>query len=391
MKAQFLLNPQITYLNHGSFGACPVPVFEVYQQFQRELEYEPVQFITVRGPDLLKNSREVLGTYVGCEGDDLVYFQNPSAALNTVIKSLKLEPGDEVLTTNHEYGAMDRTWKYYCRKSGAKYIQQPISLPLQSKEQFLEEFWKGLSSRTRIVFISHITSPTALVFPVQEICQRARELGLMTIVDGAHVPAHIPLNLGALQADIYTGACHKWLLTPKGCSFLYVKKELQNLIDPLVISWGYEADFPGKSKFIDYHEFQGTRDFSAFLTVPAAIEFQQKNNWNSEQKKSKKMIHQAYHEVSELLNTSPICPVTEDFLGQMCSIPIRSNELLQLKAVLYNQYRIEIPLVQTNLDLNGNRNQQFIRISLNAYNTYEDVETLKRALVDIRQNTHLIE
>jgi isopenicillin-N epimerase len=279
LRSQFLLNPDITYLNFGSFGACPAPIFEDYQRWQRELEWEPVQFITANGLQYLQQSRETLAAYIHCGADDIVYTTNPSYAVNIIAKSFPLVPGDEILSTDLEYGACDRTWNYYCKKAGAKYIRQPITLPVVSKEKLIEDFFKGLTSRTKAIFISQITSATALVLPVKEICAIARQKGLITIVDGAHVPGHLSVDLSTLQADIYTGACHKWMLTPKGCSFLYVKSELQDLFDPLLISWGYESDSPSHSRFLDYHQLQGTRDFSAFLTVPRAIQFLQEHDW----------------------------------------------------------------------------------------------------------------
>jgi len=390
MKDFFLLNKDITYLNHGSFGACPKPIFEDYQKWQLELEKEPVKFITVDGPRYLKEAREALANFVGCDADDLVYVQNPSTAFNIIIKNLKLNAGDEILTTNHEYGAMDRTWNYYCRKVGAKYVQQKISIPLLSKEQFIEEFWKGLTSKTKIIFISQITSPTALIFPVKEICERAKELGLMTIVDGAHVPHHIYLNLSELKADIYTGALHKWMLTPKGCSFLYVKKELQNLFDPLIISWGYEAEFPSHSQFLDYHEYQGTRDISAFLTVPKALDFLAENNWTVVKQNCRKLIQESYLEICDLLNTKPICKVSDEFLGQMCSIPIQTSDILKLKSTLYDEYKIQLPVMQTLLNFEGKSNQQFIRISAQVYTTKNEIEILKNALRDIQNKSTLL-
>lgn len=166
LKSQFLLNPDITYLNFGSFGACPRPIFEEYQKYQLELESEPVRFIAVNGLEYLKKSRQALAQYINCNADDLVYTTNPSYAVNIIAKSFKLNAGDEILSTNLEYGALDRTWNYYCRKAGAKYVRQPIRLPLVSKEQFIEDFFKGLTAKTKAIFISQITSTTALIFPV---------------------------------------------------------------------------------------------------------------------------------------------------------------------------------------------------------------------------------
>lgn len=380
LKDQFLLHPDITFLNHGSFGACPRPVFDAYQNWQLKLEAEPIQFITKTGAEALNESQKALAKYVNCNWKDLVYMTNPSTAMNTVIKSLKLNAGDEILTTDQEYGAMDRTWRYYCNKVGAKYIHQKITLPLTTKEKFLEEFWSGLTPNTKIVFISEITSPTALIFPVKEICDRAKELGLMTIIDGAHVPAHIPLDLTEMDPDIYTGACHKWMLAPKGSSFLYVKKEWQDSIDPLIISWGYEAENPSDSQFQDYHQFQGTRDFSAFLTTPAALDFLARNNWEERKKECRDLLKHYYPIVANELDSHIICPLSDDFLGQICSIPIQPSDPIALKEMLYNEFKIEIPIITFS-------DNTYLRISFQAYNGAAEIETLINAIRDIKQKT----
>lgn len=383
LKNQFLLNPEITFLNHGSFGACPKPVFADYHKWQLMLEQEPIQFITKTGVSFLAESKQALAEYINCDKEDLIYTTNPSTAMNTVIKSLDLKAGDEILTTDQEYGAMDRTWNYYCRKVGAKYIHQKITLPLRTKEHFLNEFWSGLTPNTKIIFISQITSPTALIFPVKEIVDRAKELGLMTIIDGAHVPAHIPLDLKSLDPDVYTGACHKWLLAPKGNSFLYVKKNWQNGIDPLIISWGYEAELPSESRFQDYHQYQGTRDFSAFLTTPAAIQFLKDNNWEVRKKECRDLLQHYYPIVASELESHVICPVTDEFLGQICSIPIQTDKPLELKATLYDKYKIEIPIVTFSGDT-------YLRISFQAYNGAAEIETLINAIRSIKKETNLL-
>jgi isopenicillin-N epimerase len=384
MKSHFSLNPEITFLNHGSFGACPKPVFEEYQRFQLELENEPVYFIQKKSAGYLKTARESLAKFVGCEAQDLFFTPNPTFAVNTIMRSLKLQADDEILTTNHEYGAMDRTWHFYCKKSGAKYIRQEISLPITSREQMLDEFWKGLTSKTKVIFLNQISSSTALIFPVKEICDKARELGLITIIDGAHVPGHIDLDITDLNPDFYTGTLHKWMLAPKGSSFLYVKKEYQNDIEPLVVSWGYESDFPGESQFLDYHEYQGTRDISAFLCTPKVIEFLEENNWKEKAIACRKLVLDNYQDFCDLLNTKPLCPITEEFLGQMASIPIRTSKPLELKEMLYEKYKIQIPV----MPLNGNI---YLRYSINAYNSQDDLDVLHQALTDIIQTTDLIE
>lgn len=382
IRSQFLLNPEITHLNHGAFGACPKPIFEDYQKWQLELEKNTVNFFVKQGPTLLEKSRAILGGFIGCDKDDVVFTMNPSYALNIVIKDFGLKEGDEILATGLEYGAMDRTWNYYCRQVGAKYVRQPITLPVAGKEQIIEEFFTGLTPNTKAIFISHITSTTALRLPVEEICKRAKAKGLITIVDGAHVPGHIELNLQELEADIYTGACHKWLLTPKGCSFLYVKKELQPF-DPLLISWGFESEMPSHSKFIDHHQLQGTRDFSAFLTIEAALKFRNDHNWNQISSNCRKLAHANYKHFAEVAGGRILSPISDDFLGQMCSLSITCPDPVALQDLLYNKYKIEIPVMPHN-------DMVFIRYSINGYHTQKDLDILFEALEDIRSTTGLL-
>lgn len=383
LASKFLLRKDITFLNFGSFGACPKPVFDAYQQFQLEMEMEPVQFITVTGLAYLKQSREALAAYIHCDADDLVYTPSPSYAINIIAKSFQLNPGDEVLSTNLEYGALDRTWRYYCKKAGASYVRQPITLPLVSKEKFIEEFFKGLTPKTKAIFMGQITSATGLIFPVKEICEIAKAKGLFTIIDGAHVPGHIPLDLTELKADVYTGACHKWMCAPKGCSFLYVKKEHQHLFDPLVVSWGYESAHPSHSQFLDYHQTQGTRDFSAFLTTPAIIAFFSEHNWPERAAACRELAHKNYTRFCNLLGSNPLCPVTDEFLGQMCSIPIKTTEPEKLKQLLFDKYRIEIPVMPQN-------DFVCIRYSVQVFNTQQDLDRLHDALTEIISQTDLI-
>ena len=381
--SQFLLDPNITFLNHGSFGACPQPIFNEYQRFQRELESDPVHFIQKKLPVYLKQAKAPLAEFIGCNPKDFFFVPNPTVAINTVMRSLQLQPGDEILATNHEYGAMDRTWHFYCKKSGAKYVRQPITLPVVSKEQIIAEFWKGYTNKTKVVFLNHISSSTALIFPVKEICDKAQELGLITIVDGAHVPGHIDLNLTDLNPDFYTGTLHKWMLAPKGSSFLYVKKEFQDDIDPLVVSWGYESLAPSESRFLDYHEYQGTNDHSAFLCTPTVIHFLKENDWKAKSEACKQIVLENYQRFCDLLQTQPIAPITSEFLGQMASIPVKTSKPAELKDLLYDQYKIQIPVMPLN-------DKVYVRYSINAYNTQEDLEVLYRALEDILKTTDLI-
>ena len=384
LRSQFLIRPDITYLNFGSYGACPKPVFRRYQQFQLELEQEAVQFITDTGLRYLKESRKALGEYINAHEDDLVFVANPSYAVNIIAKSFPLENGDEVLATNIEYGACDKTWNYYCKKAGATYKRHPIRFPIESSEDFIQQFFSGVTDRTRLIFISHITSTTALRFPVEKICALAKQKGIPVFVDGAHAPGQTPIDLQKMDVDFYTGACHKWMMTPKGCSFLYVRKELQSMIDPLVVSWGYDTLFPSQSQFLDYHQMQGTRDFSAFLTVPDVIQFMKENAWEEVAAYYRKMAQDNAETLCRLLKTKPIAPVNDDFTLQMYSAQIKTSNPEQLHQHFFDNYSIEIPVMRQD-------DKVYLRYSLNAFNSQEDLDKLFDSIQKIKATTTLIQ
>jgi len=380
---QFLLNPAITFLNFGSFGATPKPIFENYQHWQRVLEAEPVQFFAFDGFNYLAESRAALAKYIGCaDQDDLVYVTNPSFAINLIAKNFPLKAGDEILTTDIEYGACDRTWNFYCEKAGATYRRQKINLPITTKEKFITDFFAGVTPNTKAIFISQITSSTGLIFPVKEVCEIAKSKGLITIVDGAHVPGHIPFNLSEMQADFYTGACHKWMMAPKGCSFLYAHKSVQPLCDPLIVSWGYKALKPSHSAFLDYHQMIGTRDFSAFLTVPTCIKFMTENDWITVRTACHEMVLANAQRFYDLLESKPISPLTNEWIGQMISIPIKTNAPEVLQRRLFTDYKIEIPIMRQENDV-------YMRYSINAFNTIENLDTLYRALSELKKQNSL--
>lgn len=378
LKSHFYLDPEVTYLNFGSFGSCPKEIFEEYQKFQLELEWEPVQFITRKGNEYLKKSREALSNFIHCHVDDIVFTMNPSYAVNIIAKSLPLQAGDEVLATNIEYGACDKTWAYYCQKHNAKYIRQKISLPVRDNDQIVQELFMACTERTKLIFISHITSATALKLPVKEIILEAHRRGIRCFVDGAHAPGQIDIDLKDLDVDFYTGACHKWMMTPKGCSFLYIKREYQEEFDPLIISWGYQSMFPGHSKFQDFHTVQGTRDFSAFLTVPKSIEFMKKNNWTEVAARCRAIVQSNAIRFCNLMETDPISPINDTFLVQMFSIPVRCKDPEALYAHLFSNYKIEIPVMRQD-------EKVYVRYSIQAYNSQDDLDRLYDALQEIKE------
>jgi isopenicillin-N epimerase len=366
LHGEFLLDGSVTFLNHGSYGACPRRVFERYQAWQLELERQPVLFLARRLEELLHEARVALGTYVGADPDDLVFVPNATAGVNVAAWAVGLESGDEVLSTNLEYGALDLTWQYVCEDRGARYVRTPIELPLTSAEDLVEAIWDGVGRRTKALFFSHHTSTTAISFPVEELCRRAREAGIRTIVDGAHAPGHVPLDLKSLAPDYYAGNCHKWLCAPKGAGFLYVRRELQRDIHPLVISWGYEGDDPS---FVSRHEKQGTRDPSAYLTVPAAIEWQLEHDWDAVRERCHSLARSARNE----LGLEPLTPDSPEFFRQMVSLRLPRSAPDDLQQRLYDDHRIEIPVSELGAD-------RLIRPSFQGYNDTTDLERLRTAL-----------
>ncbi|MGI8690493.1 MAG: aminotransferase class V-fold PLP-dependent enzyme [Thermomicrobiales bacterium] len=375
----FLVRRDITFLNHGSYGACPRPVFEAYQSWQRELERQPVEFLGRRIRGLLAEARAALAEYLGAAADNVVFMPNVTWAINAVAHSLALEPGDEVLATDLEYGAVDRTWRYYCGKRGARYINQPIPLPVTTAEAFVNALWAGVTERTRVISISHITSGTALMLPVVEVCRRAREAGILTVIDGAHAPGQIDLNLDDLGADFYGGNCHKWLCAPKGSGFLFARPECQPLLEPLIISWGYQADNPGPSLFLDHFERTGTNDPAAYLSVPAAIAFQREHDWPRVRAACHLLAGEARARILALTGLPPIAPDSSEWWEQMCAIPLPPLDAQRLKDHLWDDYQVEIPISSRN-------GRALVRVSIQAYNDQEDVNRLVEALSTLLPN-----
>lgn len=372
MKDLFLLDPNILFFNHGSFGACPRPVFEAYQNIQRELESNPVDFLGRRQEGLIAAAREKLATYLSTHPDNLLFVTNATTGMNTVARSLSFEPGDELLTTNHEYGAVDRMWEYVNRHAGLRIVRQEMPVPITTQEEFVERFWQGVTPRTRIISISHITSPTALTFPIEEICRRAREAGIYTIIDGAHAPGQMPVDLDAIGADFYTGNCHKWMCAPKGAGFLYVRPEHHDIIDPLVIGHGWVDG----STFISRGQWQGTRDTSAYLAVPAAIEFMEQHDWPAVQQRCHQLAVAFTQRMCEFTGLQPFSPLTNEWFAQMVSVPLPPCDQPELARRIWEDYRIVVPVYPWN-------DQNRVRVSFQAYNTQEEIDQLFTALTEL--------
>lgn len=376
LKAHFLLDPNVIFLNHGSFGATPRPVFEAYQRYQRQLEWQPVDYIVHQLPDLLREARHTLGDFLGVCGDDLVYVPNATFALNIIARSLNLQPGDQLLTTDHEYGACTNAWQFMAQKRGFDIVKQAIPLPATAPDAIADQLWAGVTPRTRAIFISHIASPTALCFPAADICRRARAAGILTIVDGAHAPGQIPLDLQAIDADFYFGNAHKWLGSPRGAAFLYARPDTQPLLEPLVVGWGWGAErtVTFGSDFLDHHQWLGTNDLSAYLSVPDAIQFQSDHDWDTVRAHCHALLEQTVQRICALTGLTPLYPAGAGFYHQMAAIPLPTlTDTAVLKRQLLEDFRIEVPIVEWH-------GRGFIRVSVQGYNTRADIDALLHAL-----------
>lgn len=346
MRGGFLIDPGVAYLNHGSYGACAAEVFEEYQRWQRVLERDPHDFFVRRFDDELLTAREELAAFVGARADDLVFVPNATSALNAVLRSGRIAPGDEVLTTRHEYGAILRTLEFV----GARVV---FAEP--------DELDTAIGTGTKAVLVSHVTSPTALVLPVEDVCAAAREAGVLAIVDGAHAPGQLDLDLETLGADVYTGNGHKWLGAPKGAAFLWARPEHHEWIAPLVISWGCRE----AASFGARHGWQGTRDPSAYLAVPRAIEA----HAGFDLQRMRFLADEAEVRLAELGHMR--LPGTPAPFMRAVELPPGDPDELALR--LHEEHRIEVPVYEW-------EERRLLRVSIGPYNDEADVERLERAL-----------
>lgn len=346
MRGGFLLDPDVAYFNHGGYGACPVEVFDEYQRLQCELEREPTDFFTRRFEGAMLDARTALATFVGARSDDLVFTPNATSALNAVIRSLRIRPEEEILTTKHEYGAILRTLEF---------IRAHVVLVEP------DELVANIGIRTRAVVVSHITSPTAFALPVAEICAAARTAGVLSIVDGAHAPGQLPLDVESVGADVYAGNCHKWLCAPKGSGFLWARAEHQEWIEPLVISWGYHED----ANFGERHGWQGTRDPAAYLALPRAIEA----HATFDLERMKDLADEAER---GLVPFGPR-PLRGERAPFMRALTVPAPDPQELSQRLYDEYRVEVPVYEW-------EGATLMRVSVGPYNDESDVERLTAAV-----------
>lgn len=366
IRSVFSLDPRIHFLNHGSFGATPRPVMETYRAWQDRLERQPVLFLGREFEALMLQAREPLAAFIGAETEEVVYVPNATYAVNVIARSIKLEPGQEVLGSNQEYGACEYAWQAVCARAGAVYRRAALEPPFSDPQQMEEALWRQVTPQTKVLFLSHIASPTAAQLPVERLCARARAAGILTVIDGAHALGQIPLNLRALGADFYTSNAHKWLCAPKSAAFLYARREMIPLLQALVVSWGAAAQ--GQDVLANLLQWPGTHDPSAYLSVPAAIAFQREYGWEERRAACKTRLSQTLEQIQALTGLAALSG--EACYTQMAAAPLPGwADLTDWKARLYDEFQVEIPLIEW-------QGHKLARISIQAYNTRADCEAL---------------
>lgn len=372
LRQEFLLDPGIVYLNHGGFGAVPRPVFERYLGWLRQPELGPTEFVGRRRRELLASARQQAAQALNAPIDAITFVDNATAGLNVVIQSLDMRPGDEILGTSLEYGALDLAWTHFCDRAGASYVRAPVSVPFTTAQAIVEQVWASVTERTRAIYISHITSSTSAIMPVSELCQRARDAGIISIIDGAHVPGQLPLDLAALDADFYAGNFHKWVCSPRGSAFLYANPRHHDWLESLSVGWGWTEGHT----FVSRNEDLGTRGYGEFLSVPRAIDFQADHHWASVRAACHNRLAAFRDRVHDRFGTMPMYPNGADWFSQMALVSVPGDDPVTLRAVLYNRYNIEVPVMK-------HADMVCVRVSVQGYTTDADLDALETALVDI--------
>jgi isopenicillin-N epimerase len=378
-RERWSLPDDVTYLNHGSFGPSPRSVQAARAEWSARLERQPMDFFLRQLEPALEEAIGALAAFVGADADGLAFVENATYAMNVVAAQVRLEPGDQVLLTDHEYGAVFRLWREQCREAGAELVTAPLPLPLGEDDEIVERIFGRVTDRTRLIVVSHVTSPTAVSLPVAAICDRAKQRGVSVCVDGPHAVAMEPLELRRLGCDFYAASCHKWLSAPFGSGFLYVAGRRRSAMRPLVRSWGGRLTERPPS-WRDEFGWVGTRDPSAFLAVPAAIRFLEECGLDNFRRRTHALARYAQEQIARVAGHLEPAPEANRF-GPMVSIPIPHApeptgggfQRDPLQAALWTRERIEVPIVHWN----GHR---FLRVSCHLYNTKEDINHLADAL-----------
>ncbi|MEH2004927.1 MAG: aminotransferase class V-fold PLP-dependent enzyme [Nostoc sp.] len=376
----WLLDSTVTFLNHGSFGACPKQVLDFQQRLRSQLEQEPLRFFGREWEPLLDDARTKLAAFVGADVQDLVFVSNATTGVNSVLRSLTFSPGDEILTTNHEYNACRNALDFIASRTGARVVVAKIPFPIDSPQQVVGAVIERVSPKTRLALLDHVTSQTGLIFPIQELVKELQQRGVDTLVDGAHTPGMIPLELEEIGAAYYTGNCHKWLCAPKGAAFLYVRRDKQSEIRPLTISHGTNSPRTDKTRFQLEFDWTGTDDPTAYMCVPEAIAFMGSllpGGWTELMQQNHQLVLQGRQLLCEALEVQPPCP--EEMIGSMAVVPLptmlENRDFMSIHDELFDKFGIQVQVMPWQ-----EKPRLLVRISAQIYNTLEQYEYLGKVL-----------
>jgi isopenicillin-N epimerase len=385
MRHHWLLDPDVTFLNHGSFGATPIAVLARQDEYRARLEREPVRFMLRELEPLLDAARATVAEFVGAAPEDIAFVPNATAGVNAVLRSLDLDRHDELLVTTHEYNASRNTLDYVAALSGAKVVVADVPFPIQSPDIVIERILAQVTERTRILLIDHITSQTALILPVERLVAEMRARGIDTLIDGAHAPGMIPLDVRAIGAAYYTGNFHKWVCAPKGAGFLYVARNRQASIRPAIISHGANATRTDRSRYLLEFDWTGTHDPTAWLCVPEAMRFIPslvEGGWPEVRRRNHDLALRARDLLCQRLGIAH--PAPDAMLGSMAALPLPDGTALDASALyggdvlqdeLLDKYSIEVPLMPW-----PHPPKRLLRVSAQLYNELADYERLADAL-----------
>lgn len=378
------LDPSVAFLNHGSYGACPAEVLRYQAALRAEMEAEPVRFLGRELDDRLDAARARLGAFVGADPDDLAFVSNATGGVNAVLRSLRLAAGDELLTTDHAYQACRNTLDFVAERSGARVVTVTLPFPVTDPQAIVDTVLAGVTPRTRLALLDHITSPTALILPLERIVAALAARGIDSVVDGAHAPGMVPLDLRALGAAYYSGNCHKWLCTPKGSAFLWVRRDRQADVHPLTISHGAKGERAGRSRFRLEFDWTGTQDPTAWLTVPMAIDYLAglvPGGWPALMARNRALALEARRLLCAAVGTEPPCP--EEMIGSIASVILPDNRTVEtgwrvrdpVQGRLFEAWGIEVPIMRWPAPP-----KRMVRVSAQLYNHVPQYVRLAEAL-----------
>jgi isopenicillin-N epimerase len=383
----WLLDPEIIYLSHGAFGACPRHVMATQNEWHERLEREPMEFLVRELEMHVDAARQALAQLIGADTADVVFLQNATTGVNTVLRSLPLQPGDELLMTDYAYNACRNAVDFAAERARVSVVVAKMPFPFRTADEIISPILERVTARTRLAFIDHVTSQTGMVMPIERLVSELKQHGVDTLVDGAHAPGMVELNLNKLGAAYYTGNCHKWLCSPRGAAFLHVARDRQKLIRPLSISHGANSARQDRSRFLVEFGWQGTWNPSACLTVPEAIRYVGAllpGGWPEIMARNRALALAARKLLCTALKTSEPCP--EEFIGSLAAIPLPDAPPDALPRLPVNEYplqdalrikhKIEVPIISWPAPP-----KRVLRVSAQLYNSLPQYERLAEAMV----------